>query len=207
MLFAAGAVAIEAWIEHHGMNWIRAAILAPLVVGGVVAAPLALPILPVDTAVAYANFWDVKRVQVEKEPSGKLPQLYADMMGWQQQVDAVAGVFESLPAADRPKAAIWARNYGQAGAIDYFGPSHGLPNAISGHNNYYLWGPRQYTGEVVVTVGIPIEKLQPLFGHIELAATIQNEYAIPEENNLPVYICREPKMTLAKAWPRLKFYG
>jgi 4-amino-4-deoxy-L-arabinose transferase-like glycosyltransferase len=207
MLFAAGAVAIERWIERCGMNWIKAAILAPLVVGGVVAAPLALPILPVDTAVAYANFWDVKRVQVEKEPSGKLPQLYADMMGWQQQVDVVAGVFHSLPADDQPKASILARNYGQAGAIDYFGPAYGLPNAISGHNNYYLWGPRQYTGEVVVSVGIPIEKLQSLFSHIELAATIQNEYAIPEENNLPVYICREPKMTLQKAWPRLKFYG
>jgi hypothetical protein len=60
---------------------------------------------------------------------------------------------------------------------------------------------------VVITVGIPIENLRPLFGHILLAATIQNEYAIPEENNLPVYVCREPKMTLAKAWPRLKFYG
>jgi 4-amino-4-deoxy-L-arabinose transferase-like glycosyltransferase len=211
MLFAAGAVATEAWIEARvaqGLrNRIKPAILVPLAIGGIIAAPLALPILPLDAAAAYANFWDVKRVQVEKEPSGKLPQLFADMMGWQQQVDVVAGVFRSLPADDQPRAAIWARNYGQAGAIDYFGPSHGLPKAISGHNNYYLWGPRQYTGEVVVSVGVPIQELRPLFGKIELAATIGNEYAIPEENNLPVYICREPKMTLQKAWPRLKFYG
>ncbi len=207
MLFAAGAVAIEVWIGNRGRNWIKAAILVPLVVGGIVAAPLALPILPVDAAAEYANFWDVKRVQVEIEPSGKLPQLFADMMGWQQQVNVVASVFRSLPVDDQREAAILTRNYGQAGAIDYFGPSYGLPRPISGHNNYYLWGPQQYTGEVVVTVGIPIEKLQPLFGHIELAATIRNEYAIPEENNLPVYICREPKMTLQKAWPRLKFYG
>jgi len=231
MLFAAGAVAIESWIETRvrapladpesqggtrrdrtgprsaNWNWMKTAILAPLVVGGLVAAPLAIPILPLETAVAYANFWDVNRVRVEIQPSGKLPQFFADMMGWQQQVDVVAGVFQSLPADDRPKAAILTRNYGQAGAIEYFGPSYGLPRPISGHNNYYLWGPQQYTGEVVITVGIPMEKLQPLFQHIELAATIRNDYAIPEENNLPIYICRDPKMTLQKAWPSLKFYG
>jgi hypothetical protein len=213
MLFAAGAVAIESWIsalmERRGSNWnwIRTAILAPLLFGGIVAAPLAIPILPLDTAAAYANFWDVNRVQVEIQPSGKLPQLFADMMGWQQQVDVVAGVFQSLPADDQPKAAILARNYGQAGAIEYFGPSYGLPRPISAHNNYFLWGPQQYTGEVVITVGIKIEKLRPLFNQIELAATIRNEYAIPEENNVPVYICRQPKTTLQKVWPSLKFYG
>jgi Dolichyl-phosphate-mannose-protein mannosyltransferase len=229
MLFAAGAVAIESWIEARvrgplgaswhkrpdvgiedrgsNWNWIKAVILTPLAVGGLVAAPLAIPILPLDAAASYANFWDVNRVRVEVEPSGKLPQFFADMMGWQQQVDVVAGVFKSLPASDQPKAAILARNYGQAGAIEYFGPSYGLPRPISGHNNYYLWGPQQYTGEVVITVGIPIESLQPLFNHIELAATIGNEYAIPEENNVPVYICREPKLTLQQAWPTLKFYG
>jgi hypothetical protein len=122
-------------------------------------------------------------------------------------VDVVAGVFQSLPADDRPKAAILARNYGQAGAIEYFGPSYGLPRPISAHNNYFLWGPQQYTGEVVITVGIKIEKLRPLFNQIELAATIRNEYAIPEENNVPVYICRQPKTTLQKVWPSLKFYG
>ena len=231
MLFAAGAVAIESWIETRvrapladpesqggtrrdrtgprsaNWNWMKTAILAPLVVGGLIAAPLAIPILPLETAVAYANFWDVNRVRVEIQPSGKLPQFFADMMGWQQQVDVVAGVFQSLSPDDQPKAAILTRNYGQAGAIEYFGPSYGLPRPISGHNNYYLWGPQQYTGEVVITVGIPMEKLQPLFQHIELAATIRNDYAIPEENNLPIYICRDPKMTLQKAWPSLKFYG
>jgi hypothetical protein len=231
MLFAAGAVAIESWIEARvwaqlvypgsrrggrrnqmdprsaNWSWMKTAILTPLVVGGIVAAPLAIPILPLETAAAYADFWDVNRVRVEIQPSGKLPQFFADMMGWQQQVDVVAGVFQSLPADDQPKAAILTRNYGQAGAIEYFGPSYGLPRPISGHNNYYLWGPQQYTGEVVITVGIPIEKLQPLFHHIELAATIRSDYAIPEENNIPIYICREPKMSLQKAWPQLKFYG
>jgi Dolichyl-phosphate-mannose-protein mannosyltransferase len=207
MLFAAGAVAVEERIRNYGRNWVKAAVLAPLVVGGIVAAPLALPILPLDAAAEYAKFWDVDRVQVEKEPSGKLPQMYADMMGWPQQAQVVAGVFKSLSLDDQSRVAILAKNYGQAGAVDYFGPSLGLPHAISGHNNYYLWGAQQYTGEVVIAVGMPLDDLKLLFDQVELAATINNEYAIPEENNLPVYICRKPKMTLQQAWPRLKFYG
>ncbi len=207
MLFAAGAVLIEDWIANDDRQWIKKAILAPLVVGGMVAAPLALPILPLDAVAAYSNFWDVKDVRVENEPSGKLPQMFADMMGWPQQVDAVAGVYRSLPVEDRSRVAILAKNYGQAGAIDYFGASQGLPHAISGHNNYYLWGPRQYDGQVVIAVGMPVEDLMPILDQIDLAATITNENAIPEETNLPVYICRRPKMTLQQAWPRLKFYG
>jgi hypothetical protein len=172
-----------------------------------VAAPLALPILPLETAAQYAEFWDVEKVQVEKEPSGKLPQMYADMMGWPEQAKVVAGVFKSLSPDDQVRAAIFAKNYGQAGAIDYFGPSLGLPHAISGHNNYYLWGPQQYTGELVIAIGMPQEDLKQLFDQVELAATISNDYAIPEENNLPVYICRKPKVSLQQVWPTLKFYG
>jgi hypothetical protein len=207
MLFAAGAVAIEMWIEISGRNWIKYAVLAPLVVGGLIAAPLALPILPLEAEAAYAKFWDVDHVKVEKSPSGKLPQMYADMMGWPEQAQVVAGVFHSLAPSEQSRVAILAKNYGQAGAIDYFGPALGLPHAISGHNNYYLWGPQQYTGELVIAVGMPLEDLKPLFDDIQVAATIQNEYAIPEENNLPVYICRKPKMSLQQAWPSLKFYG
>jgi hypothetical protein len=207
MLFAAGAVGIEAWISLCGKAWMRKAVLAPLVMGGIVAAPLALPILPLDRIASYADFWDVNKVRVEVEPSGKLPQLFADMMGWPQQAETVAGVFHSLPEQEQSRTAILTRNYGQAGAIDYFGPAFGLPRAISGQNNYYLWGPRQYDGQVVIAVGMRLEDLQPIFGEIQQAATINSEYAIPEENDLPVYICRKPKMTLQQAWPRLKFYG
>lgn len=207
MLFAAGAVAIESWIASTDWSWLKQAVLAPLVAGGMIAAPLALPILSLDAAAAYAKFWDVDHVRVEVEPSGKLPQMYADMMGWPQQAETVAGVFRSLSPTDQGQVAILAHNYGQAGAIDYFGPALGLPHAISGHNNYFLWGPRGYSGDVVIAVGMSLNDLRPLFEQIEPAATINFEYAIPEENNLPVYICRKPKMTLQQAWPRLKFYG
>ncbi len=206
MLLAAGAVCIEKLVREHDWSWLKPAILAPLVVGGIIAAPLALPLLPVEAMVKYSKFWDVEAVKVEQQDLGKLPQLFADMFGWEEQVATVARIYSSLPAEERAKAAIFAANYGEAGAIDYFGPLHGLPKAISAHNNYYLWGPRSYSGEVVISVGLMREQLQPLFGQIEQAATISHEYAMPSENDIPVFLCRRPKMSLQRAWPRLKVY-
>ena len=207
MLFAAGAVGIETRFRERHWSWMKPVILVPLVVGGIVAAPLALPLLPVEAMAAYSRFWNVGEVKVEKGELGKLPQLWADMFGWENQVATIARVYRSLPPEEQARCALLAGNYGEAGAIDYLGRAYGLPKAISGINNYYLWGPRNYTGEVVISVGIPLEQLQELFGQVEQAALIVHEYAVPEESNLPVYVCRKPKRPLPQAWPKLKCYG
>lgn len=207
MLFAGGAVWMESRMEERNWEWARQAILIPLAIGGIVAAPLALPILPVSAAAAYSNFWDIHKVRVENYDSGRLPQFFADMFGWPNQAKVVASVYYSLPAEDRARCAILAANYGEAGAIDYFGPSYGLPRAISPHNNYYLWGPGDSSDTIVIAVGMDLGKLQHLFADVQQAATITDPDAIPDENNLPVYICRNPRLPLSQAWPGLKFFG
>jgi 4-amino-4-deoxy-L-arabinose transferase-like glycosyltransferase len=207
MLFAAGAVWVERRIEEGGWEWAQQAILIPLTIGGIVAAPLALPLLPVRAAAAYSNFWDIRKVRVENYDSGRLPQFFADMFGWHNQVKIVASIYRSLPAEDRAQTTLLAANYGEAGAIDYFGPSYGLPRAISPHNNYYLWGAGDASGQVVIAVGMDLHQLRQLFETVQKVATIQEPYAIPDENNLVVYICRNPRIPLAQAWPRLKFFG
>lgn len=207
MLFAAGAVWIDGRIEERGWEWARQAILIPLSIGGLVAMPLALPIFPVAAAAAYSNFWDIHKVRVENYDSGRLPQFFADMFGWPNQVKVVASVYQSLPFEDRAHCTILAANYGEAGAIDYFGPSYGLPRAVSPHNNYFLWGPGDSSGNVVIAVGMDLHKLNLLFGDVQNAATIEDPDAIPDESNLPVYICRSPRVPLSQAWPWLKFFG
>jgi len=207
MLLAAGAVWLEKWIREQNWNWLKPAIPAMLVLGGIGAAPLALPLLPVEAAAKYANFWDVEAVKVESPDTGKLPQLFAEMFGWRNQAATVARVYRSLPAEEQSKCAILAGNFGEAGAIDFYGGGYGLPKAISGNNNYYLWGPREYSGEVVISFGVPREDLEALFGQVERAAIILSNYAVPDETNLPVYICRKPKRPLREAWPKLKVYG
>ena len=81
-----------------------------------------------------------------------------------------------------------------------------MPRAISGHNSYYLWGPRGCTGEVVIAFGVPRERLSTVFGRIENADMARCEYCMPDEDDLPVYVCRDPKMPFREAWPLFKHY-
>jgi hypothetical protein len=93
-----------------------------------------------------------------------------------------------------------AYNYGEAGAIDYFGKHHGLPRAISGHNQYGYWGPRGATGQMVVAIGFTKDRLQRAFADVKPFETIYPEYALPEESGLIIYICRQPRQTLSASW-------
>jgi hypothetical protein len=205
MLLAAGAV----WIELHALPrmgaWLKPAIVAPLLIGGCIAAPLAMAILPVGSAVKYADFWGVKAVHVENVPQGELPQLFGDMFGWQEQAASIAGVYHSLPAQERNNTALLAFNYGEAGAIDYFGPRLGLPKSISGHNQYGFWGPRDYSGENVIAIGYPESRLREFFAEVSPAAHVSPRYAIPEESDLTIFLCRHPRQALSQMWPRLMY--
>ncbi len=205
MLLAAGAVWIEGTLAPRAGTWLKPAIVAPLVIGGIIAAPLAMPILPVDAAVRYSRLWDVKAVRVENVPQGELPQLFGDMFGWQEQVQAVARVYYALPREERAGCALLAYNFGEAGAIDYFGPRYGLPKAISGHNQYGLWGPRGYSGECVIAIGYAQSALQEFFGEVQAAEKITSRYAIPEEATLTIFVCRKPRVSLQQSWPTVRW--
>jgi hypothetical protein len=205
MLFAAGAVWIELRLIPRTGRWLVPVISTPLIIAAAVALPLAMPVLPVDAAVRYCRFWDVQAVHVENIPLGDLPQLFGDMYGWPEQASAVASVYNALPAADRAQAAILAKNYGEAGAIDYFGPKLGIPSAISGHNQYGFWGPRGYSGNVVVAIGFSDVYLRQFFSDVESAATISPLHAMPEESGLTIFICRQPKAPLQELWPKLQW--
>jgi hypothetical protein len=207
MLFAAGAVFLEQAALAPEWRWLKPGVVTALVLGGLVTLPYGLPVLPVDSFIRYEKMVPIARsVRTERDPLGELPQLYADMFGWENMVATVARVYRDLPPQDRVKCAIFTENYGEAGAIDFFGGTQGLPKAISGHNNYWFWGPGSYTGEIVISVGVPREKLERMFGQIEQVATISSLYAMPVETNLPVYLCREPKAPLAQLWPLTRYY-
>jgi 4-amino-4-deoxy-L-arabinose transferase-like glycosyltransferase len=207
MLFASGALVIENIIQQHSWSWLKPALPLILIAGGLVTAPYGLPILPVDTLIKYDRILQLSRsVKVERGSAGKLPQLYADMFGWEKLVATVGKVYNSLALEEKPKCVILAENYGEAGAIDFFGKSYNLPKSISAHDNYYLWGPGSYSGEVAIAVGYSEETLKSIFEQVEPAATILNEYAMPDAKQVSVYICRGYKLSLQQAWPSLKEY-
>ena len=207
ILFGAGAVWVERVVTNAGREWLKPAILAPIALAGLVAAPLAMPVLPVGAAVRYARFWGVQDVRVEVQIEGDLPQLFADQFGWENQVATAAAALRRLPAEEQQRATLLIGAYGEAAAVDYFGARYGLPKAVCAENAYYLWGPRDAPNDVVIAYGINRQKLGQVFGEIVEVDLIRSPYAMPEETNLSVYVCRKPKMTLRQAWPILHSFG
>ena len=203
-LLAGGAVAIADVIRRRNWNWLRHASIVLLLAGGVMTAPFVLPVLPVESFLKYQAWMGVKAPREERGKAAKLPQQYADMFGWQNMAATVAKVYNGLSPVEKQECVIGASNYGEAGAIDFFGRDYGLPNAISSHNSYWMWGPGEKPGEVLIAVGGNAEDYHAIYEDVERAATITCEYAMPYETDLPVYLCRRPKMTLQQAWPRLK---
>jgi len=201
MLLAAGAVWCERQVFSRAAPRLKPLVVTPLVIAGVVAAPLAMPILPVVTAVKYCKFFGVQDIKVENVPLDSLPQLFGDMFGWREQVEAISRAVHSLPTEEQSRATLLAYNYGEAGAIDYLGKHYGLPTAISGHNQYGYWGPRGASGEIVIAIGFTKSRLDQSFAEVLPFETISPAYALPEESALTIYICRRPRRDFSASWP------
>ena len=206
MLLGAGGVCLEEALARRPWRRLRRTLIVAMLVTAAVSAPMAVPVLPIETFVRYAAWLGIQNPKEERHEMGRLPQFYADMFGWRNMAEQVAGVFHGLPPEDQAHAAIFAWNYGDAGAIDYYGPGLKIPNAISGHNNYYLWGPGPSDPEVVIVIGGSREGLAGVFRDVRAAGLITEPNAMPFENNLTIWVCREPKVSLRQIWPLLKHY-
>jgi 4-amino-4-deoxy-L-arabinose transferase-like glycosyltransferase len=201
MLFAAGGVALERWLA--GRRFVRPAYATVLALAGTVMAPLFTPLLPPETLVRYSEVIGMAPPRLENHRLGPLPQLMADRFGWPEMAQTVARVYNALPPADRARAAIFGQNYGQAGAIDRYGPALGLPPAISGHVSYFYWGPRSYTGDVMIVLDDDKETLQKLFRSVEYGGRVEHPYSMPYQH-FDVWVCRGMRRPLAEIWPELK---
>ena len=207
IVFAAGGVVFERIWQRRGWRWVTPALAVLMVAEIILYLPYAIPVLPVDSFLRY-----LEKVPLHGQPSekshaaGAMPHYYTWDFGWEEMVDAVAKAYYSLPPEDRAKTAIYGQHFGQAGAVDLFGKKYGLPKAISGHLNYWLWGPRDYTGEIVIVIGSMPEGERRNFEQVEVAATFDNPHGYPWERR-PILICRHLKEgTLLQLWPRLKHW-
>jgi hypothetical protein len=204
MLFAAGGVAVERVFAAR-LKWIKPVFLGTIIAMGALCAPLVLPILPPDKLVAYMRAIHMEPPRTETSHTEALPQIFADQFGWEQMVGSVAHVYHHLRPEDEKRAAIFCQNYGEAGAIDFFGPKLGLPPAISGHQNYFLWGPRECTGEVILVLDTNDDDERELFGSVEdLGQVISSPWALPFERRRHIYLCRDLKISVRELWPRVK---
>jgi len=204
MLFAAGGVAVERVFAMR-FKWIKPVLLGVLLATGALFAPTVVPLLPPDRLVAYMKAIHLEPPRTETSHTAALPQLFADQFGWQEMVGSVADIYHHLRPEDEKRAAIFCQNYGEAGAIDFFGPKLGLPPAISGHQNYFLWGPRDWTGEVILVLDTDDNDERELFGSVEdLGQIVSSPWAMPFEQRRHIYLCRDLKISVRELWPRAK---
>jgi len=203
VLFAAGAIAIERWLTRL---WMRTAVIAAVLGTGILTAPLGMPLLPVESFLKYQEVIGIRPSSGEKWAEGKLPSFFANFFGWKELAAAVDTVYRSLPEEDKAKCGVFCQNYMQAGAIDFYGGRTGLPRAIAAHNNYWLWGTRRYSGEVMIVLGGNAGDLKKYYEEVTECALFQNEYIQPIHSNLPIFLVRKPKVKLEALWPKVKHY-
>jgi len=210
MLLASGAVVVESAIHRAGnvsphCQGLKLAIVVVLLASGAHLAPVVVPVLSPDGFLAYTKYLPFKLPVMEHSHARvALPQWYSDQFGWKEIADEAAVAWNRIPAAERRDCGIFAQDYGQAGAIDFFGRRQGLPPSLSGHQTYFLWGPRGYSGNCMIVLDDRREVLERLWEHVEYVGTsADNPYAL--EKQIDVFLCKGAKFgTLTLLWPELK---
>ncbi len=211
VLFAAGGIAWEMRFAGRrrvaqGRAFAFPILETVMLVFCVLVSPMSFPVLRPTTWIAYTKATGLYKTTTnsENEATGVLPQFYADRFGWQEEVDEVSRIYQGLSAEDKAKVGIICSNYGEASAIDFLG--HGLPPAISGHNNYYLWGPHGATGEVMIIItGGTVDDLKENYSSVEIVGRMDNPYSMPYERR-NIYLARGRKTNLTTGWWELKRY-
>ncbi len=192
LLLAAGAVGVEA-LARRRSGWLRPAAAVAVALNGALLLPLAVPVVPVSAL--HATHLDAVRKD------------YADTVGWPGVADQVAAVYRALPPGERAHATILAGNYGEAGALDVYGPARGLPAPICPHLTYSLWKPAHVDDATVVTVGVPRWYVERYFADVRPAGAIAMPDGVRnEEVGREILVARRPRVPLDRAWPELTRY-
>ena len=202
-LIAAGAVILEALPRWWG-TVARAGAPVLLAAYFAITIPISLPILPPEATARYATrMGGSAAVTTNRGTVGTLPQDFADMLYWEDKVAALSRVYHQLPEATRDSTVIFAGNYGQAGAIDFYRRKFGLPSAVSAAGSYWFFGPGGKPGQVLLTLGVDPERLRQGYGVVTVVEVLHYPMAVEEEQEVVITLARRPQQTLQQVWPRL----
>lgn len=204
LYFAAGAAAWDGWLRR---GWRRRGFVPAnvglYVLGAAITLPVVLPVLRPAAEIAYMRRLHLAPPKLENSASAALPQYFADMLDWRHKAKLLADAYLSLPPAERAQAAIFTQNYGDASAVNVYRPD--VPAAISGHQNYFLWGPRGHSGRVMIVFGESRKELAAEFDSVQVYARDTDPYIEPYEHG-PIFICRGLHGSLQQLWPKVKFW-
>ncbi len=205
LLFATGAVFWTEWAAGSRARtrtmWAYAAVMTCMVVD---TAPFAVPVVRPATFERFERTVHFAPIESEQHPGANFPEFFADHLGWQGLADAVGRVYRSLPRSEQRQTGIITANYGQASAIDILG--RGLPRAISGHQNFWLWGSLQYSGkEMIVVSAEPLSVMLRDYRSCTVAAHQTSRYQMPWEQRF-IYVCRDRFEPFSANWEAEKLY-
>jgi len=199
MLLAAGVVWFEGWFERlggkkrqvgYGLLWTM------VVIGSLIGIILMKPIAPINSPL-----WSFT--------TGITDDLFTEMVGWQDLTAQVADIYQSIPEAEKPHTVILAGNYGEAGALDLYGPEYGLPNVISGANSLWYRGYGQPDPETVIVVGFESTYANHFFKSCQYSGTVTNAYNVKNEettHHTGLYICRQLRRPWSEMWPEMQWF-
>jgi hypothetical protein len=199
MLLAAGAVWGERTFSRftpRSKSLLRGAMYAAMAIGGVAVATLILPLAPVNSA-----WW-----RASNRVNGDL----REEIGWPELVETVAHIRDSLPPPERARLGVLAGNYGEAGAIDLYGGSYGLPKAISGRNSYWLRGYGDPPPETLIVLGYSRRRLEEMFESCEVAGHTSNRYGVRNEETADhpdIFVCRHLRQPWPEFWRGFRSFG
>ena len=207
MLFAAGAVAIDSVLGELPSRraWLKPVIVSVVLLSGAYLSPIVVPMFSPERFLAYTKTLPFKLpVNEHSHTRAPLPQWYSDRFGWKEIADETAVAWNRIPQAERSDCGIFAQDYGQAGAIDFFGRREGLPGAMSGDRTYWIWGPHNYSGNCMIVLDDRKEVLESYWNQVEfIGRSAPNLYAL--EQQIPVFLCKGKTFdSWANVWPHLK---
>ncbi|HEY7016709.1 MAG TPA: glycosyltransferase family 39 protein [Streptosporangiaceae bacterium] len=196
-LFAAGAVPLENWLARRRGVWgLRPAVGAALVMlaGGALAVPVTLAVLPART--------------LHTVPLQKINYDLGEEIAWPKLAALVAREYRALPASQRQRTTILTGNYGEAGAIERYGPGLGLPPVYSGANNFWLWGPPPAPDTAAIAVNVDPALLRREFTRVRRVATFWNGLGVSDdEQGAEVFVATGLRSSWAQAWPAFRDYS
>lgn len=199
MLIAAGVIVWQQWLSSlttakarlvQGLTW------GALATGGILFAAVMLPVAPINS-----GLWNL---------TSQLHDNFVEQIGWPELTETVATLYHALPREEQPKTAILTGNYGEAGAINLYGPEYGLPEAISGQNSYWLRGYGDPPPETLIVLGFSGETAERFFTTCAQVGHVTNDYGIENEEakfHPDIFVCREPRQPWPALWQSLKSFG
>ena len=196
ILFAGGGIAIVNWTVARGKKWIYYIVAAFLFLGGILLAPISVPLLPIATLDKYVHIITANKFENIYEITGDL----RGMFGWKERVSAVSEVYNSLSEEEKTRTAIFALGYGNAGAVDYFGPAYGLPKAYCLNMTYWMWGCPEQDDDIIIGVGYSEETMRSMFKQVLVVQEIELENVNPWETPFIVTLCRKPIYSYKDIW-------